>query len=281
MISYRNGTKSLLCAGLLTLTSLNVGLAQADSLDTIILHHDIYEPLNEFGNSFNDPNIYFQLAGQSAYMQQRLSSGTSGGQLDGATGLGDIQFFEVFPPADINEYQTYSYIGVVETYGYDGDSNPGFVTDRSIVIGFLDTTNVLGQTINTLFPSANGGQGYDEATLVTRFTTVFDSDEFFDMAFGQVSGQTNTSADMRVAELDCQFTNTCFETSLVRSGQQLQLVAFVGGTSGDEGVLIGTIDTSLYRYNNLAPVPEPETWAMLLAGLGLVGFAARRRAMYS
>lgn len=26
-----------------------------------------------------------------------------------------------------------------------------------------------------------------------------------------------------------------------------------------------------------APVPEPETWAMLIAGLGLVGFAARRR----
>jgi hypothetical protein len=26
------------------------------------------------------------------------------------------------------------------------------------------------------------------------------------------------------------------------------------------------------------PVPEPETWAMLLAGLGLVGFAVRRRA---
>jgi hypothetical protein len=24
-------------------------------------------------------------------------------------------------------------------------------------------------------------------------------------------------------------------------------------------------------------VPEPETWGMLLAGLGLVGFAARRR----
>ncbi|MDP2788389.1 MAG: PEPxxWA-CTERM sorting domain-containing protein [Pseudomonadota bacterium] len=27
----------------------------------------------------------------------------------------------------------------------------------------------------------------------------------------------------------------------------------------------------------LAPVPEPETWAMLLAGLGLVGWAARQR----
>ncbi len=27
----------------------------------------------------------------------------------------------------------------------------------------------------------------------------------------------------------------------------------------------------------LAPVPEPETWAMLLAGLGLVGLMVRRR----
>ena len=26
-----------------------------------------------------------------------------------------------------------------------------------------------------------------------------------------------------------------------------------------------------------APVPEPESWAMLVAGLGLIGFAARRR----
>jgi hypothetical protein len=34
-------------------------------------------------------------------------------------------------------------------------------------------------------------------------------------------------------------------------------------------------------FNPNAPVPEPETWAMLLAGLGLVGFAARCRASSS
>jgi len=34
--------------------------------------------------------------------------------------------------------------------------------------------------------------------------------------------------------------------------------------------------TTLY---SMAPVPEPETYAMLLAGLGLVGFMARRKAM--
>ncbi|MXS82705.1 PEP-CTERM sorting domain-containing protein [Nitrosomonas oligotropha] len=26
-----------------------------------------------------------------------------------------------------------------------------------------------------------------------------------------------------------------------------------------------------------APVPEPDTWALLIAGLGLLGVAARRR----
>ena len=34
--------------------------------------------------------------------------------------------------------------------------------------------------------------------------------------------------------------------------------------------------TDLIGY--LAPVPEPETYATLLAGLGLVGFMARRKA---
>lgn len=32
-----------------------------------------------------------------------------------------------------------------------------------------------------------------------------------------------------------------------------------------------------YSYTFAAPVPEPETYAMLLAGLGLMGFVARRR----
>ncbi|MCQ9374710.1 DNRLRE domain-containing protein [Methyloversatilis sp. XJ19-13] len=57
------------------------------------------------------------------------------------------------------------------------------------------------------------------------------------------------------------------------------LLPFTSGTNGID------FDTSEYSVTSLrpllsveiAPVPEPETYAMLLAGLGLIGFAARRR----
>lgn len=46
-----------------------------------------------------------------------------------------------------------------------------------------------------------------------------------------------------------------------------------GSNAGIGGVVITDINTNTIA----APVPEPETYAMLLTGLGLMGFAARRR----
>ncbi|MEK7708235.1 MAG: FxDxF family PEP-CTERM protein, partial [Pseudomonadota bacterium] len=42
-----------------------------------------------------------------------------------------------------------------------------------------------------------------------------------------------------------------------------------GATGGQFASYAGTM--------NISPIPEPETYAMLLAGLGLIGFSARRR----
>ncbi len=49
------------------------------------------------------------------------------------------------------------------------------------------------------------------------------------------------------------------------------------GTWNDIGPSAFPDHTSYYVIEYSAPVPEPETYAMLLAGLGLLGFMARRR----
>jgi PEP-CTERM motif len=58
------------------------------------------------------------------------------------------------------------------------------------------------------------------------------------------------------------------------------LGAFITANGFQEGVLTGEFGatiTSMTVSASLAPIPEPETYAMLLAGLGLVGWAARQR----
>lgn len=61
------------------------------------------------------------------------------------------------------------------------------------------------------------------------------------------------------------------------------LTAFYRFDAGTTGVfnIINKVDSisnaTLYKTGMAAPVPEPETYAMLLAGLGMVGLVARRR----
>lgn len=42
-------------------------------------------------------------------------------------------------------------------------------------------------------------------------------------------------------------------------------------------IRMGNQDQEMSAVGNLAPVPEPETYALMMAGLGVVGFVARRR----
>lgn len=55
--------------------------------------------------------------------------------------------------------------------------------------------------------------------------------------------------------------------------------AYVASTSSSAYATSGTwrFDMATVSGAAIAPVPEPETYAMLLAGLGLMGFASRRR----
>ncbi len=47
------------------------------------------------------------------------------------------------------------------------------------------------------------------------------------------------------------------------------------------GAVMGNKGGGYQLFSEVSPVPEPETYAMLLAGLGLVGFMVRRRKTYN
>lgn len=74
-----------------------------------------------------------------------------------------------------------------------------------------------------------------------------------------------------------------FSITGISGDTPMDYVNFSTGNPGEGSVYfaahvagLSTQVTSGY-FGGSAPVPEPETYAMLLAGLGLVGFAARRK----
>jgi hypothetical protein len=79
------------------------------------------------------------------------------------------------------------------------------------------------------------------------------------------------------------FTDAATLAAFTGSGSVYATVSGTGSTKITASGNVHTAATSSYGaygtviYTFAAPVPEPETYAMLLAGLGLVGFAARRR----
>lgn len=188
---------------------------------------------------------YYRLSGQSVYFSSRTSSLTTGGQLDGIDcrddelAQFDISFFEVFPEANLTDYLTFGYFGIVDTitaFDTDGDGTPEYeqLTDQSFVIA---TRNQLGEgaTVGDFLP------GYDEATLVNALTTSFDSPEFFDALF-QAVDNPNLNGDIWL------WQSNAGTSANVREGEQLSLIAFRLGSGGDEGQLLGYLSTAIINF---------------------------------
>lgn len=111
------------------------------------------------------------------------------------------------------------------------------------------------------------------------------------MDSGYKSDAQNISIDWfpqnHAARFDNDFTNSVWTVS----GADVNLLDFIGTqattNSGKPDPIFGVISVAPYALTNvhptpsnwvaLSPVPEPQTYAMLLAGLGVMGFMARRR----
>jgi hypothetical protein len=87
--------------------------------------------------------------------------------------------------------------------------------------------------------------------------------------FSKVLNIDFTSVTLNGYALNIQ--NGVFDYAFTEQQLSLQgaLVLSVSGLTGGNASYAGTI--------NVLPVPEPETYALMLGGLGLVGFVARRR----
>ncbi len=150
-----------------------------------------------------------------------------------------------------------------------------------------------GASADILVPVAGANYFFRKSTTVLQTTALSGSaGSFSATAFDGVSDFAGTSG--------FDFGTLTISTSNVFSFSGAALADFIGaGTLGDAGYNIrmvgagsissnnGSLDSSVStqaRYNlsvtydyTAAPVPEPASMAMLLAGLGALGFLMRRR----
>lgn len=121
--------------------------------------------------------------------------------------------------------------------------------------GLLSSVKVIGGNTNNL------GRG-DEINLYDNTNTLVDRLTYSDQTFAGTI-RTNNISGYATTKAALGTNNVALWTLSVAGDKEGSKVSATGGFIGSPGIT--------------AAVPEPETYALLLAGLGLVGAAVRRR----
>lgn len=154
--------------------------------------------------------------------------------------------------------------------GYNGQPVAQTGVLSSGVLGKLGTTGAGTVTFTYL-----GNESGDTNLFTFGALSLLESDSVGSSISGAVAGAGALS-----------FTFTDSDTGLVVGNLGSNYVVNVAGSGpydyflgfNDNGSLDGDFDDFVVGVSfTAAPIPEPETYAMLLAGLGVVGFMARRR----
>jgi hypothetical protein len=232
----------------------------------------------------------------------RSAASTNGTDLWIGGAAGGVRYTTVGSTTSTQLSTTVANIRQVEIFNgqlYASDSSGSAVRLGAVGAGLPKTA---GQTITNLSGiSASTGSPYsffmaDLNAGVAGMDTLYVADDTVGITKYSFDGTTWTSKGTVGAAADT-FRGL---TGTVVNGQVDLFATGLGGTGATGGgKLVSFIDTSGYSgtfsaagttlataaantaFRGVvltAAVPEPETYAMLLAGLGLLGFAARRRA---
>lgn len=156
------------------------------------------------------------------------------------------------------------------------------VTDGS------STTSFLAFCVDPFQWSPSANTTYTRTDFGTFFgSRAADITALYNEAYAGSLGGNGTAAAMQLALWEVANDNGILSSGGVRTvaGTDAGLTSGAQALLSNLGAFAGPSQYSLTLYTSssnqdylvASPVPEPETYAMMLAGLGMLGFAARRR----
>lgn len=138
--------------------------------------------------------------------------------------------------------------------------------DWDAIFGNNAITGVFNDVYTFTLPAGSGGGG--GASIISGFDWMGPNVIFSSFSFDNVTTSTNLAS------------------GVLSPGAPFDFLGFLGPLNTADTyslTVIGSLapfhHSGSYSGNfHISPIPEPETYAMLLAGLGLIGFSLRRRA---
>ncbi|MEY4850891.1 MAG: hypothetical protein RLZZ331_1895 [Pseudomonadota bacterium] len=197
--------------------------------------------------------------------------------------------------ADVGKSFTYTYNGIVDEQNQAGLASAITFTLNSVAGQVWNFTAEIDNTLSTAPVggriSSFGFNGNPEIIGATPISGPFGT-AVINAGFPQIGGQTTidfcltannncsggggggvTNGNVATQEFALSFANNI--TSVIFNNFIVRYQSITGSGLGTSGVGMGTNDGGFNPGGD--PIPEPSSWAMLIAGFGLIGAMARRQ----